>query len=521
MITTILAIAFLLGICIFVHELGHFLIGKWVGVQPRVFSIGYGRGIFFKKKGKTIYQITAIPLGGYVQFYGDDITKSHENVKKGDFFSVGPWRRMALAFGGPLFSLLFGVMLIFILISGGWRPATNEIRLFDETPNTPAHQAGLKNGDKVIEVDGVKTDYFEKVNLYIALAAKNQIKLKIDREGKIFDTNVNAVSFEAGGPLHIGIRPKGEKFLIVKKSKRIENAYLKENDKIVSVDGKKIEEIEELREILDKNKGKKINIVVEREKSSLIDPNRKETMTVAVPVQSFEYIKLTNIKDLQTEKIIPEIEIGQWDPTTMQSIVIKGRSYSNWSDFSAAVKNTGKSGKNKLTFSIGPVDVESNLEFHTRGLMGISLDSGLSSEKMNLPANFFNIMALTFDYSVVATQSTLLGLYRIVEGKLSFRKSISGPVKIMKLTADSIKYGWDVYWMLFAQITIVLGIMNLLPIPVLDGGHILMYLIEAIYKPIPTKIIAGSMRIGVVLLMMLGIYVIFLDIWDIFIAGVF
>jgi regulator of sigma E protease len=521
MITTILAIAFLLGICIFVHELGHFLIGKWVGVQPRVFSIGYGRGMFFKKKGKTIYQVTAIPLGGYVQFYGDDITKKHEKIRKGDFFSVGPWRRMALAFGGPMFSLLFGFILIFIIIVAGWRPATNEIRLFDETSKTPAHEAGLQNGDKIVEVDGIKTDYFEKVNLYIALAAKNEIKLKVERDGKLFETNVNAVSFEAGGPLHIGIRPKGEKFLVVKKGKQIENAYLKENDKILSVDSKKVDDIDALREILNKNKGRKINIVVEREKSSLFDPNKKETMTVAVPVQNFEYVKFINVKDRQTEKALAEIEIGQWDQKPIQNIYINEKSYTKWSDFMSAVKVASNNGKEKFSFRIGPVDVESRVEFQTRGLMGISLDSGLSSDKMDLPNGIFSMAALTFDYSVVATQSTLLGLYRIFEGKLSFRKSISGPVKIMKLTADSIKYGWDVYWMLFAQISIVLGIMNLLPIPVLDGGHIMMYFIEAVYKPIPTKIIAASMRIGVVLLMILGVYVIFLDIWDIFIAGVF
>ena len=521
MITTILAIAFLLGICIFVHELGHFLIGKMVGVQPRIFSIGYGRGIFFKKKGKTIYQITAIPLGGYVQFYGDDITKSHENVKKGDFFSVGPWRRMALAFGGPFFSLMFGFILIFILILTGWRPATNEIRLFDETNNTPAYRAGLQNGDKIVEVDGVKTDYFEKVNLYIALASKNEIKLKVDRDGKILEKSVNAISFETGGPLHIGIRPKGEKYLTVKKGKHIENAYLKENDKILTVDGKKVDDIEALRDILNKNKGKKIDVSVEREKSSLINPNRKEAINVAVPVQTYEYVKFTDVKDMQTEKSIAEIEIGQWDTKPMQNIFINGKSYTKWADFTGAIKTNSKNGKEKFVFRIGPVDVQGGVEFQTRGLMGISLDSGLSSEKMPFSNNLFSMAALTFDYSVVATQSTLLGLYRIIEGKLSFRKSISGPVKIMKLTADSIKYGWDVYWMLFAQITIVLGIMNLLPIPVLDGGHVLMYLIEAIYKPIPTKIIAASMRIGVVVLMIFGVYVIFLDIWDVFIAGVF
>jgi len=521
MITTALAIAFLLGICIFVHELGHFLIGKGVGVQPKIFSIGYGRGIIFKKIGKTIYQLTAIPLGGYVQFYGDDISKSHEKIKKGDFFSVGPWRRMALAFGGPLFSLLFGFILIFILILNGWRPATNQIKLFEETRNTPAHRAGIQDGDRIIEVNGVKTDYFEKVNLYIALAGANQIQLKVDRGGVLHDIVVNAVSFDTGGPLHIGIRPMGEKFLVIENGKQVENALLKKNDKIIHVEGKKVEGIDQLREILNLHKGKKVNIVLERKKSSLFDPTKKEIITVAVPVQTYEYVKLVNIRDIQTEKLIKEREVGKWDLKSMQNIFINDKSYTNWNDFISAVKIATKNGANKFKYRIGPVEVESSIEFQTRGLMGINLESGLNSEKMLIPGNFFSLAALTIDFSITSTQSTLLGLYRIIEGKLSFRKSISGPVKIMKLAADSINYGWEYYWILFSQISIVLGIMNLLPIPVLDGGHMVMYFIEAVYKPIPLRIISASMRIGVIVLIIFGIYVIFQDIWDIFIAGIF
>ncbi|MDH4199512.1 MAG: site-2 protease family protein [Spirochaetia bacterium] len=521
MITTILAVAFLLGICIFVHELGHFLIGKTVGVQPRIFSIGYGRGIFFKKIGKTIYQITAIPLGGYVQFYGDDLTKKHAKIKKGDFFSVGPWRRMALAFGGPFFSLMFGFILIFILLLTGWRPATNKINIAESSQENPAYTAGLRNGDRVVEVNGVKTDYFEKINFHIALAAENKIRLKVERDGKFMDIDVNAVSFESGGPLHIGIQPLGEKYLVVKKGKQLEKTFLKEGDKILLVNGQKVEDIDVLRNILNKNTGGKVDIKLERGMDGLFNPNAKEKIQVSVPVQAYEYVKFSRVKDLQTEKFIPDIEIGSWDVSPMQNIFIGEKSYASWKDFTNAIRRESAGGKKTITFRIGAVRVQSNIELLTRGLMGISLDSGLDSVKMDSGNNLLSIAALTGDFAVVSTQSTLLGLYRIIEGKLSFRKSISGPVKIMKMTADSIKYGWDVYWMLFAQITIVLGIMNLMPFPVLDGGHIVMYFIEGVYKPLPVKVIAASMRVGVLILLTLGIYVIFLDIWDVFIARSF
>ena len=91
----------------------------------------------------------------------------------------------------------------------------------------------------------------------------------------------------------------------------------------------------------------------------------------------------------------------------------------------------------------------------------------------------------------------------------------------MAIAAKTVDYGWEHYWFLLAQITIVLGIMNLLPLPVLDGGHILFYLIEAFYKPIPASVIMKAMQFGMALMLTLGIYVIFLDIYDVFILRIF
>jgi regulator of sigma E protease len=122
---------------------------------------------------------------------------------------------------------------------------------------------------------------------------------------------------------------------------------------------------------------------------------------------------------------------------------------------------------------------------------------------------------------VFITKSTLVGLGRIIEGKLSFNKSVSGPVKMVAIAAKTVELGWQTYFLLMAQITIILGVMNLLPIPVLDGGHIVFYLIEAIYKPVSFKVQATATRIGMALMLALGIYVIGLDIIDVFFRRVF
>lgn len=135
--------------------------------------------------------------------------------------------------------------------------------------------------------------------------------------------------------------------------------------------------------------------------------------------------------------------------------------------------------------------------------------------------SFFKKIALSFDETVFITQSTFTGLYRIIQGKLSFNKSVSGPVKMVAIAAKTVELGWQTYFLLMAQITIILGVMNLLPIPVLDGGHILFYLIEAIYKPLSFKVQATATRIGMAVMLAMGIYVIGLDIIDVFFRKIF
>lgn len=520
MITQILAAVLLLGICIFFHELGHFLIGKWVGIRPRIFSIGYGRGVWFKKKGKTIFQITAIPIGGYVQFYGDDITKEHANLKKGDFFAAGPWRRIALAFGGPLFSMLLGFVVLFILVAVGWQPISNKVKV-DAMHKSAAAQAGLRDGDRIVAVNGDPTQSFEKVSYAIAFAASSEFVLDVERGGRVQQLKVTIPPREEGGIRQFeGLRPAGNPYLAVTADKKFSNgSELLKDDKIIAANDTPVGTVSDLIAILNKGEKSEIKLSVLRRAGSVIAPEAESTLTIVAPLQQTQNITLTNIKDLQTGKSIPTREILASQSEIFTHIQVNGVAPLDWASLTQSLAKAPKQADGSVALQIGAVEMQAQFATGSRRMLGIVLSEGVDAERANLPRTPVALVTRTFDEMTSVTKGTLLGLYRIIQGKLSFNKSVSGPVKIMAVAAKSVSAGWETYWFLLAQITIVLGIMNLLPIPVLDGGHILFYLIEAFYKPLPPPVIASVVRVAMLLLITVGIYVIGLDIWDVFVRG--
>ncbi len=525
MIIEILAAAFLLGFCIFFHELGHFLAGKLVGIKAQIFSIGYGKGRFSKEVNGTTYQITAIPLGGYVKFYGDDITQEHRKVKKGDFFSVGPWKRIIVAAGGPFFSILLGVLVIAALLLTGWQPITNRVEVsesrsgmtYEVGSNKPLKEI-LESGDRIIQVNENPTKSFEEINYHVALSPEDTIDLLVQRENKTFQTSIVGNRSAEGSPLQIGIQPIGKRYLLVQSNKKIGVQELKQGDKITHANGVKVNSVAEIRKITDANKGSSIRLDILRKKSGWLANDVEEKISLSAPIQEVEYVSLENILYLKNKQRVAKQEVGPWYKDNLSIFSIEGEKYNNWKEFSSALKYYMNSKKtNRLKFYQKEDLIEADVAFKKRGMIGVSLSEGLEPMRAELTTDLLSLASRTIDQTIFTTKSTLVGLYRIIQGKLSFRKSVSGPIKIFDYARRSVDAGWDVYWFLLANITIILGIMNLLPIPVLDGGHVLFYLIEGVYKPLPIKVISGSVRMGMALLITFGVYVIFIDIWDVII----
>ena len=539
MLISIFAGLFLLGFCVFFHELGHYLAGKLVGVRAKIFSIGYGKGRIKKTIGDTTYQITAIPLGGYVQFYGDDITQKHENIKPGDFFSVGPWKRILIALGGPAFSILLGLIVIYFLLLFGWKPIGNKIQLVDSSRKTPAENI-LKSGDKILSVNGNSTPTFEDIIYHIALSPTKELNLKIERNGATMQKQIIAEPIKEGAPLQIGVRPYGKTYLVVQNDKNFDNgSNILKGDIISKVNGITVDSVVSLRNITDKNMNSVVEALVLRDTGIFFkndEPAELKKLNIKIPVKEVEYAFFKNVTYLNVNQaesksslnqntkssIRNSLEIGPWYEEYLSMYKIGGEVYPKWDEFKKALKyhiKKQKGGRIKLIERNQPI--KATVSFKKRGMIGLHLGESLEAEKAALSTDFLSLLSQTYKQAVFTTKGTLVGLYRIIEGKLSFRQSVSGPIKIFDYARKSVDLGWDFYWFLLANITIILGIMNLLPIPILDGGHVLIYLIEGIYKPLPIKVIAMGVKAGFVALLTLGIYVIFIDIWDVFLQRFF
>jgi regulator of sigma E protease len=191
--TTIILGIVSIGILIFVHELGHFLAARAVGIKVEVFSIGWGRGIVSFKWKETKVQIGWIPFGGYCKMAGDS-PRDDLTGKKNEYYSSPPIRRIMVALSGPLFNYLFAVFLFILIVIIGYeiRTYSNRILLADNTAvvagdSTPAEKAGIRDGDVIIDINGNEITNWDQITENIVRNALKPIQLKVLRDGAVLD----------------------------------------------------------------------------------------------------------------------------------------------------------------------------------------------------------------------------------------------------------------------------------------------------------------------------------------------
>lgn len=182
---SILSFIIVLGVLIFVHEFGHFLFAKLFGVRVLKFSLGFGNKLIGRKWGETEYLISAFPLGGYVKMFGEqpgeEIPVSEESRS---FSHKSVWQRFSIVFGGPLFNLLFAVVLFFAMFSlaGLPEPVDNTV-IGQISPGSAAEQAGLQVGDLILSINGQETTSWMQVSDLVKNSGGHELELLIDRNG--------------------------------------------------------------------------------------------------------------------------------------------------------------------------------------------------------------------------------------------------------------------------------------------------------------------------------------------------
>jgi regulator of sigma E protease len=188
-LTTITSTVIVLGILVFVHELGHFLFAKRLGVGVLTFSLGFGPKLIGRKIGETQYQVSAVPLGGFVKLIGEN---PEEQVKEEDrprSFSAQPiWKRALIIIAGPFFNFLLAAFLFSAtnLFGIPYFPA----KLGDLSPGFPAEQAGLRKGDVILSIDGQEVNRWEELSKIIRSGQGKELLLNVKRNGEIFEVKI-------------------------------------------------------------------------------------------------------------------------------------------------------------------------------------------------------------------------------------------------------------------------------------------------------------------------------------------
>lgn len=188
MIETIIVATIVLGILIFIHELGHYLVAKKAGVGVEKFSLGFGPKIIGKTIGQTEYLISAFPLGGYVKLYGEDPDEVVENPER-SFTHASVWKRLAIVGAGPLFNMLFAVLIFSVVFMVGVPTITAKVG--DVQEGSPAFSAGLLTGDMILSIDDKEVRRWEDLVGIIHDSPDVSLRFRIQREtGAVFDINI-------------------------------------------------------------------------------------------------------------------------------------------------------------------------------------------------------------------------------------------------------------------------------------------------------------------------------------------
>jgi regulator of sigma E protease len=427
LLITILAFLFVLGVLIFVHELGHFLAARRHGVRVLTFSLGFGPKILKVTRGDTEYCISAVPLGGYVKMAGEN-PEDPRSGQPDEFLSKTKWQRFQILFAGPAMNILLAVVVTaFVLgIQGVRQPV-----YFDEpallgsvVSGSPAERAGLKRGDRVITVSGDQIATWKDLELAIGLRRPNRdMSVTVLRDGQNVTMNVRPVAEGKYEVSDIGVLPDANPVITrVLSGDRAEKAGLKAGDIILAVNGERMATRMQLIDVISQSGGKTIQVTVRRD-------GGEQTVT-ATPEQ-------------------------------------RG----------------------------------------ARGWLGVEL----SEPTKSFTPGPFEAVRLSVEHNIESSGIIFRTLAGLFTGETSVRQ-LQGPVGIAQLSGESAQEGFITLLSLMAMLSINLGILNLMPVPVLDGGHILIMALEGIARRDFSMQVKEKMLLaGFVVLMMLMVTVIYND----------
>jgi regulator of sigma E protease len=425
-VTSIIAFLFVLGVLIFVHELGHFLMARRIGVRVLTFSLGFGPKLLSFRRGDTEYCISAVPLGGYVKMAGENPEDTRTGAPD-EFLSKGKWQRFQVLVMGPVMNILLAfVVMAAVLYRGAQVPLYEQqpVVIGAFAPNSAAERAGLKLGDRLVSIDDKVIDTWEDFSMGIIAKAKREVSIGYVRNNQLAHLTLVPDAqgrFEIGD---IGIQPVVHPQVVaISKGQPADEGGLLPGDVVMAAAGEPNVMYDRLLAAIKSHKDQPLPLTVRRDGRVL---------------------ELT----LRPRDIGGKVMIGA------QINVVETH-----------------------TVEPGPV------------------------EAMKLS------VAKNWEWTKLIVE-TLKGLFT----RETSVKQLMGPVAIADLSGSAAQAGLIPLFTLMAMISLNLGLLNLMPIPVLDGGHIFILALEGLARrDFSMRVKEKMLLAGFVLLLMLMVTVIYND----------
>ncbi|MEL6217469.1 MAG: RIP metalloprotease RseP [Pseudomonadota bacterium] len=427
------AIPFLivLAVVVFVHEYGHYIVGRWCGIQAEVFSIGFGKRLFgWTDKRGTRWQVAALPLGGYVKFVGDmdpasagqlDNDQLSEEKRAVAFHTAPLGARAAAVAAGPFANFLLSILLFAGLFLAMGQSSNAPV--IADLVNTDSQEIGFQPGDRVLRLDGSEVETFSQIVGTLHRSDGRALSATVEREGVAQDITVRYIA-----PPRIDSITPGQ---------AASRAGILPGDKIVSIEG--------------------------------------------IPVVSFYDMQLRMLEVEPDTELVFEIE---------------------------------REGKSRV-FNITPEMVTrahpETGEMVPQPTLGIRLaQSGLLPERESVPVHLAVYGGALETWAIITGTLTYFGDMIFANADTS---QLGGPLRIAEMSGDTASQGLLAFLRLIAVLSTSIGLLNLLPIPVLDGGHLMFYAVEAVRgRPLGSSWMQIGAVIGLSLVLSLMVFATYNDI---------
>ncbi|MEM1248416.1 MAG: RIP metalloprotease RseP [Acidobacteriota bacterium] len=421
-LSNILAFLFVAGVVIFVHELGHFLAGRALGVRVRTFSLGFGKKIWGFRRDGTDYRVAAIPLGGYVSFAGSD--PSVQTDDPGAFVNHPRWQRIVIYLAGPAMNVVLSVTLVaFIFMVGIDLPNTRDVSTEVGTvlEDSAGAEAGLREGDLIRSIDGEEVEDWQAVSMAVLTSPEREMAVEVERGGDRLQLALTPREIPREELGDAGIYPAApvRVYRLVEDSPA-ERAGLRFGDALISVDGRPVASPQSFQDLVGPRAGEEVLLELEREGQPL------------------------------SVRVIPEDQDG-------------------------------------------------------RGIVGVII-AEFHFQRFG-PLEAF-AQSARYNWDITVQISEFVG--KLFERRISAKSTLGGPIQIATYSGKAARRSFKDLVFFMALLSLNLCIFNMLPLPILDGGQILILLVEStLRRDLSLQVKERMIQVGlvaIVALMALALY---------------